>query len=166
MIEKEALLRSSYAAFNARDIAATLRALGPDVEWPDQLEGVTVHGPEAVGEYWRRQWAVMDPYFELKHFEFDRNGHLVVTLLQTVRGMDGAAISKGFGPARVRVRERAGAKYAHIAIVGGSGSIRPHSGACPTALYPATNFLPQVCVIAKNLVSCEENEEESKHSIS
>lgn len=95
MTEKEALLRTSYAAFNARDIAVTLRALGPDVEWPDQLEGVLVHGLEAVADYWQRQWAVMDPHFELKHFEFDGDGHLVVTLLQTVRGMDGIAISKG-----------------------------------------------------------------------
>ena len=95
MIKKEALLRTSYAAFNARDIAVTLRALGPDVEWPDQLEGVTLHGPEAVADYWKRQWAVMDPHFELKHFEFDENKHVVITLIQTVRGMDGAAISQG-----------------------------------------------------------------------
>lgn len=95
MTEKEALLRTSYAAFNARNIAVTLRALAPDVEWPDQLEGVTVHGPEAVGEYWRRQWAVMDPHFELKHFEFDPNRNVVVTLIQTVRGMDGGTISQG-----------------------------------------------------------------------
>ncbi len=95
MIKKEALLRTSYAAFNARDITVTLRALAPDVEWADQLEGVTVHGPEAVADYWKRQWAVMDPHFELKHFEFDRNGHVVVTLIQTVRGMDGVTISQG-----------------------------------------------------------------------
>lgn len=92
---QEALLRTSYAAFNARDIAVTLRALGPNVEWPDQLEGVTVHGPEAVADYWKRQWAVMDPHFELKHFEHDEFGHMVITLIQTVRGMDGAAISQG-----------------------------------------------------------------------
>ncbi len=88
-------MRTSYAAFNARDIATALKVVGPDVEWPDQLRGMTLHGPEAVGEYWRRQWAVMDPQFEMKHFELDANGHLVVTLVQTVRGLNGTAISQG-----------------------------------------------------------------------
>lgn len=95
MIQNEALLRTSYAAFNARDISTTLRAFGPDVEWPDQLEGVTLHGPEAVGEYWRRQWAVIDPHLDVKHVELDPNGHVVVTLVQTVRGMAGAMITQG-----------------------------------------------------------------------
>lgn len=95
MTEKEALLRSYYAAFNARDIATSLKALRPDVEWPDELEGVMLHGPGAVAEYWQRQWAVMDLDFELMHFEFDQAGHVVVTLVQTVRGKDGVIISKG-----------------------------------------------------------------------
>lgn len=95
MLHKEPLLRASYAAFNARDIGTALQALAANVQWPDQLEGVTLHGPEAVREYWERQWAVMDPYFELKHVEYDPQGDVVVTLLQTVRGLDGKAISQG-----------------------------------------------------------------------
>ncbi|MBZ0205313.1 MAG: nuclear transport factor 2 family protein [Flavobacteriales bacterium] len=95
MVEHEDLLRNSYAAFNARDIATALKALAPDVEWQDQLEGVTLHGPEAVAEYWRRQWAVMDPSFELKNFALDPNGHMVITLVQTIRGKDGEPISQG-----------------------------------------------------------------------
>ncbi|HQV37765.1 MAG TPA: hypothetical protein PLS92_00645 [Flavobacteriales bacterium] len=39
MNTQKALLRTSYAAFNARDIAVALRVLAPDVEWPDQLAG-------------------------------------------------------------------------------------------------------------------------------
>lgn len=95
MLHKEALLRATYAAYNARDISTALQALAPDVLWPDQLEGVTLHGPEAVREYWQRQWAVMDPSFELKHVEYDPQGDVVVTLLQTVRGLDGRTISEG-----------------------------------------------------------------------
>ncbi|QQS71976.1 MAG: nuclear transport factor 2 family protein [Flavobacteriales bacterium] len=88
-------LRTSYAAFNARDVAVALRVLAPDVEWPDQLAGAILRGPEAVGEYWRRQWAVLDPHFEMKHFELDANGYKLVTLVQTVRGLNGSAISQG-----------------------------------------------------------------------
>lgn len=95
MVEHENLLRKSYAAFNARDIATALLALGPDVEWPDQLAGATIQGPEAVAAYWKRQWNTLDPTFVLKHFELDRNGHVVITLLQTVRGLDGVTISQG-----------------------------------------------------------------------
>jgi len=58
-------------------------------------QGVTLHGRDAVGEYWRLQWAVLDHQFEMKHFELDANGHLVVTLVQTVRGLNGTAISQG-----------------------------------------------------------------------
>ena len=95
MNTQKALLRTSYAAFNARDIAVALRVLAPDVEWPDQLAGAILRGPEAVGEYWRRQWAVLDPHFEMKHFELDANGYKLVTLVQTVRGLNGSAISQG-----------------------------------------------------------------------
>lgn len=95
MPNHESLLRSSYAAFNARDIEAALEALGPEVEWPDQLEGTLLHGPQAVKAYWRRQWNTLDPTFDLRHAERDKEGHVVVTLLQTVRGLDGVTISQG-----------------------------------------------------------------------
>lgn len=95
MQNHESLLRSSYTAFNARDIDTALQALGPQVEWPDQLEGGTLRGPEEVAAYWRRQWNTLDPTFELRHAERDADGHVVVTLLQTVRGLDGVTISQG-----------------------------------------------------------------------
>ena len=95
MAEQEALLRTSYAAFNAHDVATTLKAMGPDVEWPDSFDGGMLHGPEAVGAFWQRQWAVLEPQFELKHFETDPDGHLVVTVIQTVRNLDGGIISQG-----------------------------------------------------------------------
>lgn len=91
----EALLRASYAAFNAQDLAGTLKALGPKVEWQDQLEGVTLHGPDAVGAYWERQWAALSPQFELKHFELTDDDHVVLTLLQTLHGKDDKPISRG-----------------------------------------------------------------------
>lgn len=95
MAPHEQLLRQTYAAFNAHDLRAALKALAADVEWPDQLEGGTLRGPAAVGAYWERQWVVLDPHFEIKHTEEDEAGSTVVTLLQTVRGKDGIPISQG-----------------------------------------------------------------------
>ena len=34
-----ALLVKTYAAFNARDVDATLAAMHPDVDWPNGMEG-------------------------------------------------------------------------------------------------------------------------------
>ena len=91
----EHLLRECYAAFNARDLSGTMKALGPKVEWQDQLEGVTLRGPKAVGAYWERQWALMNPYFELKHVEVHADDRVVLTLVQTVHGKDGNPIMQG-----------------------------------------------------------------------
>lgn len=52
-MDPEDLLRNFYAAFNERDLTTLLNLLAPDVEWPDQLEGGTLHGVEEVEEYWR-----------------------------------------------------------------------------------------------------------------
>jgi hypothetical protein len=95
MSEHEALLRKSYAAYNARDLPTLLTALAPDVEWEDQFEGVVIHGVEAVGAYWRRQWKELDPIVEFKHFEMDPMGRGVSTLILALRGPDGAILSKG-----------------------------------------------------------------------
>ncbi len=91
----ERLLRDTYAAFNARNLPATQKALGPNVEWPDAMEGGSLHGPEAVGEYWKRRWDLFDPHFDLRHFEIDAAGRVVITLVQTLRGANGVTISKG-----------------------------------------------------------------------
>lgn len=90
----EALLRKSYAAFNARDVDTALQALAPDVEWPDQLDGGVVHGREAVGAYWHRQWQVFDPYVEPVRFTDSPEG-LVVNVHQVLKGLDGTIISDG-----------------------------------------------------------------------
>lgn len=95
MDNRESVLRRSYAAFNTRDMEMAVQGLAPDVEWSDQLAGGVLKGPEAVAAYWKRQWDTLDPTFVLKHIAPDRNGHTVVTLLQTVRGLDGVIISQG-----------------------------------------------------------------------
>ena len=44
------LLKQAYAAFNARDMEGALSTMRVDVEWPNGMEGGTVHGREGVVE--------------------------------------------------------------------------------------------------------------------
>ena len=57
----EALLRRTYAAFNARDVDAVPATLHDDVDWPNVIDGVRVHGHDEVRAYWARQFATIDP---------------------------------------------------------------------------------------------------------
>jgi ketosteroid isomerase-like protein len=84
-----ALIRTAYAAFNERDIDATLATMKPDVEWPNGMEGGWVHGHEEVRAYWTRQWSLVDPHVEPVGFESDESGRVVVTVHQVVRDLSG-----------------------------------------------------------------------------
>ena len=61
---RDALLRSLYEAFNARDVDTCLGAMTPDVDWANGWEGGRVVGRDAVRDYWQRQWAAIDPTAE------------------------------------------------------------------------------------------------------
>ena len=91
----EKILRDSYNAFNARDIEATMKGIGPKIEWPNLLDDATVHGREDVAAYFERQWREMNPHFDLRHFEIDDAGKVVLTVIQTVRGTGATPISQG-----------------------------------------------------------------------
>lgn len=91
----ERFFRKGYAAFNHRDIGTALQLLAPDVEWPNQLDGGVLHGPEEVGRYWERQWKVLDPHYEIQRVELMPDGMVRLSLLQTVRSTDGRVISHG-----------------------------------------------------------------------
>src|ERR1700683_203055 len=79
-----ALLKRAYEAFNARDIGVALATMQPDVEWPNGMEGGTVHGHAGVREYWTRQWGVLDPHVEPVSFAADEQGRIVVDVHQVV----------------------------------------------------------------------------------
>ena len=64
------LLRSAYAAFNARDIAAALKLMTPDVSWPRAFKGGFVRGHEEVTAYWTEQWSEINPNVEPVKFDF------------------------------------------------------------------------------------------------
>ena len=88
-----ALLADLYAAFNARDVGAVLAALHPDVDWPNAFEGGRVVGREDVGDYWRRQFAQIDPGVEPRRFMDGGDGRVAVAVHQVVRDLGGNVIA-------------------------------------------------------------------------
>jgi hypothetical protein len=88
-IDSSELLKRAYAAFNARDIDAALATMKLDVEWPNGMEGGTVHGHVGVREYWTRQWGMIDPHVEPVQFETDDTGRVVVGVHQVIRDLTG-----------------------------------------------------------------------------
>lgn len=91
--EQCAVLRAAYAAFNARDIPAALALMTADVAWPRAFKGGFVHGPEAVGAYWKAQWTEIDPHVEALTFHADDAGSILVDVRQVVRDMHGGLLA-------------------------------------------------------------------------
>ena len=88
-----ALLRTAYAAFNARDIDAALALMTPDVAWPRAFKGGFVCGPEEVRAYWTEQWSEVNPRVEPVAFHPEEAGRILVDVHQVVRGLDGAVLA-------------------------------------------------------------------------
>ena len=86
------LLARTYSAFNARDIDGALAAMHPAVDWPNGMEGGTVHGHAAIRAYWTRQWGLIDPWVEPTRFLPMPDGRLAVDVHQVVRDLAGAAL--------------------------------------------------------------------------
>jgi hypothetical protein len=95
MIDREAQLRTTYAAFNARDTDGVLAQLTDDVDWPNAWEGGRVVGHEAVRDYWTRQWAAIDPTVEPTGFSERPDGSVAVDVHQVARGLDGTLLGEG-----------------------------------------------------------------------
>lgn len=89
------LLRSMYAAFNARDIDGVLAAMTEDVDWPNAWEGGRLVGHEPVRDYWTRQWAAIDPHVEPMEIGPRADGRVAVEVRQRVRDLDGEVLSDG-----------------------------------------------------------------------
>lgn len=93
-MDAEAQLREVYAAFNARDLDAVLARTAADVDWPNAWEGGRVHGHEGIRDYWRRQWATIDPSVEPTGFEARADGRIAVSVHQLVRDLDGNLLAE------------------------------------------------------------------------
>jgi hypothetical protein len=94
-MDTERQLRRLYASFNARDVDAVLAATSADVDWPNAWEGGRVRGHVAVREYWRRQWAEIDPHVEPISITPREDGRTAVEVHQVVRNLDGDVLGDG-----------------------------------------------------------------------
>ncbi len=81
----EDTLRAAYRAFNARDVAAAVELMHPEVDWPNAWEGGRVVGHEAVAEYWTRQFASISTTVEPERFDHEPDGSITVTVHQVAR---------------------------------------------------------------------------------
>jgi hypothetical protein len=52
-----------------------------------------VSGRDGVRDYWRRQWAAIDPQVEPRAFSWDPDGRVIVSVHQIVRDLTGTIIS-------------------------------------------------------------------------
>src|SRR5207247_6772290 len=89
------ILASVYEKFNARDVDAVLSVLHPDVKWPNGWEGGYAYGREAVRDYWKRQWAAINPTVVPEGFEELSDGRVRVRVHQRVLDLNGKLLSEG-----------------------------------------------------------------------
>jgi len=87
------LLRTAYAAFNARDIDAALATMAPDVAWPKAFKGGFVRGHQEVRAYWTEQWSEIDPHVEPTSFHTEGGGRILVDVHQVVRDLSGSVLA-------------------------------------------------------------------------
>lgn len=92
MVAARRLLERAYEAFNARDVDAALATMHADVEWPNGMEGGSVHGHSGVRDYWTRQWGLIDPRVEPLRIDTDAAGRAVVDVHQVVRDLAGNVV--------------------------------------------------------------------------
>ena len=91
----EELLRTTYTAFNARDIDAALATMTAEVAWPQAFKGGFVQGQAAVRAYWTEQWREINPRVEPVAFHTDEAGRIEVEVHQVVRDLKGATLADG-----------------------------------------------------------------------
>lgn len=92
MTDRDLLLKI-YDAFNRRDIEAVLASIHPDVDWPNGMEGGTVHGREAVRQYWLWQWSQINPIVEPRSFHIDPTGVIIAEVHLVVRDLSGSLLA-------------------------------------------------------------------------
>lgn len=94
---REALLRSLYEAFNARDVDSCLAAMTSDVDWANGWEGGRVVGRDAVRDYWQRQWAAIDSTAEPTAVTERTDGRIEVAVHLIARDKDGNVLNNEHG---------------------------------------------------------------------
>ncbi len=89
MTNEPEILHAAYRDFNARNIAAVISRMHPEVEWAKGMEGGHVHGKDEVHAYWTRQFTTLDPHVDPIRIEPDEHGNWVVEVHQVVHDSQG-----------------------------------------------------------------------------
>lgn len=95
MVPPHDLIRTAYAAFNARDIPAILATFHPQVRWAKAWEGDYATGHDAVRDYWLRQWQELNPQVEPTGIRERADGRLEVAVHQVVHDRQGHLVFEG-----------------------------------------------------------------------
>lgn len=85
------LITQLYEDFNARKTDSILAKLTEDVRWANGMDGGYVHGHNALQEYWKRQWASLNPQIKAVGFSKTEDGSILVEALFTGQPMEGQA---------------------------------------------------------------------------
>jgi hypothetical protein len=93
VIDAQEFVAQAYSAFNERRLDDALALMDPEVEWPNGMEGGTVHGHAGVREYWTRQWAMIDPRVEPRRATVGPDGRIHVDVHQVVRDLSGTILA-------------------------------------------------------------------------
>jgi hypothetical protein len=88
-----ALLRTAYAAFNARDLDAVVAIMAPNVQWPRSFKGGFVRGHEEVRAYWTEQQSEIDAQVDPVAFHIEKDGRILVDVHQVVRDPSGTVLA-------------------------------------------------------------------------
>jgi len=89
----QALIDRVYAAFNRRDVDATLAPMSDSVSWPKASEGGRIVGKQAIREYWTRQWGEFNPRVDPVEVVDCQDGKVSVKVHQLVKALNGDVLS-------------------------------------------------------------------------
>ncbi|HWB28676.1 MAG TPA: nuclear transport factor 2 family protein [Chitinophagaceae bacterium] len=84
---QEVLLMKAYDAFNARDMEGVISLMKENITWPNGWEGGYVFGHNGVRDYWKRQWAGLNPKVVPVSFRLLDDGRAEIIIQQTVKDM-------------------------------------------------------------------------------
>jgi len=90
--ERAATLRRTYDAFNRRDIDTVLAMMDPDIDWPNMIDFVRLHGHTEVRAYWDRQFRDIHPHVEPTDV-IAHGDAVIVAVHQVVRDQQGNLLS-------------------------------------------------------------------------
>lgn len=86
-------VRRVCALFNRREIESVLAAMHPEVISENGMEGDHLHGRDEVRNYWKCQWAIINPHVEPLEITPNDKKEVVVKVHQVVSDLKGSLLA-------------------------------------------------------------------------